>query len=189
MIIGLTLLYFVNTMAQSGLKTGDIAPTFSAKDISGNTINLNKLLKTYKAVVLFFYCGQWCPYCNKYIHQLQDSLQMLTAKGAYVIGITPETDENINKTIEKTHASFSMVHDNGYSIMKKYDVNYEMDTTMVTKYKSYGVDLEKNNGNTDHVLPVPATYIIDQNGKISFVQFDKNYKNRPSVATLIKELK
>lgn len=188
-IIGLVMCCFVSAMAQNGLKIGDVAPTFSAKDISGKTINLNKLLKTHKTVVLFFYRGQWCPYCNKYIHQLQDSLQMLTAKGAYVIGVTPETNENINKTIEKTHASFSMLHDNGYSIMKKYDVNYAMDTAMVTKYKGYGVDLEKNNGNTDHILPVPATYIIDQSGKIIFVQFDKNYKNRPSVATLINALK
>jgi peroxiredoxin len=186
LILGLVLQLTV--MAQSGLKTGDKAPAFTATDNNGKTIDLKSLLKTHKTVVLFFYRGQWCPYCNKHIQQLQDSLQLLTGKGAYVVGVTPETSENINKTIEKTHASFSMVQDKDYTIMKAYDVNYVLDPTMVAKYKTYGVDLDKNNGNTDHVLPVPATYVIDKSGKIKYVQFDKDYRKRPSVATILAEL-
>ncbi len=182
------ILLSLNCLAQSGLKSGVAAPGFSAIDNSGKKLDLQDLLKKHKSVVLFFYRGQWCPYCNKHIQQLQDSLQLLTAKGAYVIGVTPETSENINKTIEKTHASFSIIQDKGYKIMKAYDVNYVMDADMVGKYKSHGVDLEQNNGNTDHVLPVPATYIINKAGKITYVQFDKDYRKRPSVATIAKEL-
>ncbi len=178
----------LSAMAQSGLKTGETAPSFTAKDNAGKTVDLKAVLKNHKAVVLFFYRGQWCPYCNKHIQQLQDSLQLLTAKGAYVVGVTPETGENINKTIEKTHASFSMIQDKDYTIMKAYDVNYTMDPAMFAKYKSYGIDLEKNNGNTDHVLPVPATYIINKAGKITYVQFDKDYKKRPSVAEILRQL-
>ncbi len=174
--------------AQNGLKKGDTAPMFTATDNSGKTIDLKSILKTHKSVVLFFYRGQWCPFCNKYIQRLQDSLQLLTMKGAYVIGVTPETGENINKTISKTHASFSMIQDKGYKIMKSYDVNYVMDSAMFKAYKSAGVDIEANNGNTDHVLPVPATYIINSSGKLIFVHFDKDYKNRPSVKSLIQAL-
>jgi peroxiredoxin len=188
-ILFTTVLFFsINTFAQSGLKAGATAPTFTVKDNSGKTLDLKALLKTHKAVVLFFYRGQWCPYCNKHIQQLQDSLQLLTSKGAYVIGVTPETAENINKTIEKTKASFSMVQDKGYAIMKAYDVNYTMDDAMLTKYKGYGVDLEKNNGNTDHVLPVPATYVINQDGKITYVHFDKDYRKRASVSTILMKI-
>ncbi|WCT10585.1 peroxiredoxin-like family protein [Mucilaginibacter jinjuensis] len=187
-LIILGLILQLSVMAQSGLKAGDKAPEFTAKDNNGKIVDLKALLKTHQSVVLFFYRGQWCPYCSKHIQQLQDSLQMLTGKGAYVVGVTPETGENINKTIEKTHASFSMVQDKDYSIMKAYDVNYVMDPAMVAKYKTYGVDLDKNNGNTDHVLPVPATYIIDKSGKIKYVQFDKDYRKRPSVATILSEL-
>jgi peroxiredoxin len=186
LIFGLVLQ--LGVMAQNGLKTGEAAPNFTAKDNNGKTVDLKSLLKTHQSVVLFFYRGQWCPYCNKHIQQLQDSLQLLTRKGAYVVGVTPETSENINKTIEKTHASFSMVQDKDYTIMKAYDVNYVMDPTMVAKYKTNGIDLEKNNGNTDHVLPVPATYIIDKSGKIKYLQFDKDYRKRPSVATILSEL-
>lgn len=174
--------------AQSGLKKGDTAPLFTAVDNSGKKIDLNSILKQHKSVVLFFYRGQWCPYCNKYIQQLQDSLQLLTAKGAYVIGITPETGENINKTINKTKASFSMIHDKNHSIMKSYDVNYVMEQTLFERYKRNGVDMEANNGNTDHMLPVPATYIINKSGKLAFVHFDKDYKRRPTIKSLLAEL-
>ncbi len=110
-LIALLLISTSTLFAQTGLKNGDNAPMFIAKDNAGKTVDLKALLKTHKAVVLFFYRGQWCPYCNKQISHLQDSLQLLTDKGAYVVGITPETDENIGKTVGKTKASFSLVHD------------------------------------------------------------------------------
>jgi len=182
------IIFSLQVVAQNGLKRGGQAPDFTAKDNSGKTLDLKRLLKSHKAVVLFFYRGQWCPYCNKQIKQLQDSLQLLTGKGAYVIGVTPETGENINKTIDKTHASFSIIQDKGYKIMKAYDVNYTLDDAMFAKLKNYGVDLEKNNGNTDHVLPVPATYVIDSSGKIIFVHFDKDYTKRTSVSSILNAL-
>lgn len=171
--------------AQNGLKKGDKAPVFTALDNAGKVLDLKTLLKSHKAVVLFFYRGQWCPHCNKQIARLQDSLQLLTGKGAYIIGVTPETGQNISKTVDKTHASFSMVGDKDNKIMKAYDVNYTVNPTLFTKLKSYGVDLEKNNGNGDHILPVPATYIIDHSGKIIFVHFDKDYTKRPTVSDLL----
>lgn len=187
-LIALFIVSATSIFAQAGLKKGDTAPAFTAVDNHGKTLNLKSLLKNNKAVVLFFYRGQWCPYCNKHIQQLQDSLQLLTGKGAYVVGVTPETQENINKTVGKTHASFSMVSDKGYTIMKAYDVNYVMDPDMVTKYKGYGIDLEANNGNTDHMLPVPATYVIGKDGKLLFVHFDKDYRKRASIQTLLNVL-
>jgi peroxiredoxin len=186
LIFALFLSY--RTFSQSGLKTGTLAPAFTAVDNAGKTVDLQRLLKSHKAVVLFFYRGQWCPYCNKQISQLQDSLQLVTGRGAYVIGVTPETPDNINKTVDKTHASFSLVHDEGYKIMKAYGVNYTVDDGLFAKLKGYGVDLEKNNGNADHVLPVPATYVIDQSGKIIYVHFDKDYTKRASVSDILKVL-
>lgn len=174
--------------AQTGLTKGDLAPIFSAKDNAGKIIDLKALLKSHKSVVLFFYRGEWCPYCNKHIQQLQDSLQLLSNKGAYVIAVTPETNEAINKTIQKTHASFSIIQDKGYQIMKDYKVNYVLDDATVAKYKTYGLDLNKSNGNTDHILPVPATYIINQMGKIAFVHFNKDYTKRATVNDMLQVL-
>lgn len=171
--------------AQTGLKVGDKAPLFTGTDNFGKETNLKKLLSANKYVVLFFYRGQWCPYCNKHIAQLQDSLQTLTTKGAYVLGVTPETTEAISKTVAKTKAnSIPLLSDKDRKIMKAYQVNFVMDSAMVSKYKKFGVDLEANNGNTDHVLPVPATYVIDKSGKIIYVHFDKDYKKRAAVSTI-----
>jgi len=174
--------------AQTGLNKGGNAPVFSTTDNTGKAVDLKTLLRAHKSVVLFFYRGEWCPYCNKHIAQLQDSLQLLSAKGAYVIAVTPETKEGIDKTIQKTHASFSIVQDKGYTIMKDYKVNYVLDDATVAKYKGFGLDLNASNGNTDHVLPVPATYVINQSGKITFVHFNKDYTRRASISDIMRAL-
>lgn len=185
-ILFLALITLASTQlfAQTPLKVGDKAPLFNAKDNNGKQLDLKKILKENKSVVLFFYRGQWCPYCNKQIKNLQDSLQFLTAKGAYVIGVSPETDANVNKTVAKTKATFSLVSDKDYGIMKAYKVDYAMEQGLADKYKKNGLDVAIANGKTDYVLPVAATYIIDKTGKINYVFFDNDYKKRPSVKML-----
>ncbi|MCX2574777.1 peroxiredoxin-like family protein [Pedobacter sandarakinus] len=187
-ILVLTSILGLNVSAQKGLAAGAKAPTFMGVDQNGNKIDLQNILKKHQSVVLFFYRGQWCPYCNKQIKELQDSLQLLTAKNAYVIGVTPETADNIAKTIKKTKAGFSIIQDKDDEIMKAYGVNFMMDDATFAKYKGFGVDLEMNNGNTRHTLPVPATYIIDRSGKIKFVYFDPNYKKRASISNILTQL-
>jgi peroxiredoxin len=93
-----------------GLFINSKAPDFKVKDQSGAEINLKDLRKK-GPVVLIFYRGNWCPYCNKELTRLQDSLQLITEKGAQVIAITPEASDGINKTIEKTKAVFPIIHD------------------------------------------------------------------------------
>ncbi|MGM9478980.1 peroxiredoxin family protein [Pedobacter sp. GSP4] len=186
--IALITVLCLQVKAQKGLTVGSKAPLFSGVDQNGKKVGLKDALKTHRSVVLFFYRGQWCPYCNKHIKELQDSLQLLSDKDAYVIGITPETKENIDKTIKKTKAGFSILQDKDDSIMKAYDVNFVMDDATFTKYKGYGINLETNNGNNRHTLPVPATYIIDKSGKIKYIHFDPNYQKRASVKLLLSRL-
>lgn len=184
LLIALILFATSKLFAQEPLKIGDKAPLFSLKDNNGKLIDLKSILKEHKSIVLFFYRGQWCPFCNKHIKNLQDSLQVLTAKGAYVIGVSPETVAGIDKTISKTKASFSIISDRNYSVMTAYKVNYVMEPGLADRYKKGGLDIAMANGQTDYVLPVPATYIIDKAGKIKFVFFDKDYKKRPAVSVL-----
>ena len=106
-------------LTATALAVGDAAPMFTAKDAQGHEQDLKKMLKK-GPVVLYFYRGQWCPYCNKQLSQLQDSLQQLTAKGAQVLVVSPEIQENIGKTVAKTKASFPIVHDENFAIMKAY---------------------------------------------------------------------
>ena len=189
----LVLSFFSITLAivaqdtPKGLVVTDIAPAFSAKDQNGKMISLSEELKK-GPVVLVFYRGQWCPYCNKHLKKLEDSLSFITAKGARLITITPEKAENISKTIEKTKATYSILYDDGLKIMKSYDVAFAVDEKTVEKYKGFGIDFTQANGENGANLPVPALYIIGTDGKISYRYFDTNYTKRASVAEIIDHL-
>ncbi len=165
-----------------GLEPGSKAPNFIAMDQSGNAVQLSELIAK-GPVVIFFYRGQWCPYCNKQLKQLEDSLGMLTVKGASVIAVSPEIQENIEKTVEKTKASFPVLHDKGLAIMRAYDVAFEVEAPVIEKYKKYGIDFNKANGSNGAVLPVPAVYII-KNGIITYRFFDTDYTRRASIKDL-----
>lgn len=171
-----------------GLDVNDTAPDFTAKDKDGNSINLKDQLKK-GAVVLVFYRGQWCPYCNKQLKKLEDSLSLIADKGASLIAVTPEKPESIAETIEKTKATYPILFDDGLKIMKSYDVSFAVDEKTIGKYKGYGIDFIKANGETNGAnLPVPAVYVINMEGKIVFRHFDKNYTKRASVAEIIDHL-
>lgn len=171
----------------AGLKVNDKAPEFSGKDQNGKTITLSDELKKGK-VVLIFYRGQWCPYCNKELKGIQDSLSLISSKGASVVAVTPEQPENVTKTIGKTNASYPVISDEGLKIMKAYDVSYAVEGDLAEKYKSYGMDFMKANGSNGANLPVPAVYIIDTNGNIIYRYFDVDYRNRASVMEIVAHL-
>ena len=171
-----------------GLKVNDRAPDFTAKDQSGKSIHLKSVLEK-KSVVLVFYRGQWCPFCNKELKTLEDSLQQITGKGAIVLAVSPEKQENIAKTIEKTKATYSILYDEGLKIMKSYDVAFALDSLTITKYKTYGIDFSAANGTANGAnLPVPAVYVIDKKGKITYRHFDPDYRKRASVKEIVSHL-
>ncbi|MBL0306911.1 MAG: AhpC/TSA family protein [Chitinophagaceae bacterium] len=170
-----------------GLFISSKAPDFKAKDQFGNEIRLKDLLKKGK-VVLVFYRGQWCPYCNKELSRLQDSLQFIKDKGAALVAVSPEKPENVALTVEKTKAEYSILYDEGLKIMKAYDVEFEMEENTVTRYRNAGLDIEKNNGANGRFLPVPAVYIIDKESTVTYRFFEPDYKKRPSVKELLKNL-
>ncbi len=171
----------------AGLKVNATAPGFSARNQYGNIISLGDELKK-GPVVLVFYRGQWCPHCNKHLKLLEDSLSFITAKGATVIAVTPEQPENISKTIDKTKASYSILADDSLKIMKSYGVAFAVDEKTIEKYKQYGIDFANANGNNGANLPVPALYIIDKNGKITYRYFNSNYTKRSSIAEVLAQL-
>lgn len=175
------------TVIPSGLKVGDVAPDFKAMDNTGKSFSLKKMLRKGD-VVLVFYRGQWCPFCNKALSRMNDSLSLITAKGATVVAVSPETDENIEKTVGKTKASFPIISDKGLSIMKAYKVNYAVDARTIEKYKNYNIDFALVNGNNGAILPVPATYVIGKNGVIKYVFFSPDYKIRTSVQSILNQL-
>src|SRR4029079_1574669 len=191
LLIGFIFSFFVDAQEKpEGLFINSKAPDFKAIDQYGKEIRLKDVLKD-SAVVLIFYRGQWCPYCNKQLKKLEDSLQMIKEKGARLIAITPEKPEFISKTIEKTKASYPLIYDKEMKIMKAYAVAFEVDERTVSRYKNADIDLAAANGQNEKVyLPVPAVYIISKKeGTIVYRYFDFDYKKRASVKEILEQLK
>ncbi len=180
--------YDLEKIRPTGLKTGMKAPDFSLKAPDGEVVKLSEELKKHP-VVLLFYRGQWCPVCARYLARFQESAPQIAAAGARVIAVTPETNENIAKTIEKSNIDFTILYDANESVMSDYKVLFSVTDDYQDKIrKGLKSDIAVNNGKTEAKLPVPATYVIGQDGIIKFVQFDLNYKNRASVEDIVKHL-
>ncbi len=189
LLAGLLLagLFLLGQEAPEGLFLNSKAPDFKAKDQNGKEVRLKDLLKKGK-VVLVFYRGEWCPYCNKNLQRLEDSLQLITGKGATLVAISPEAPENIAKTVEKTKAEYPVLHDENLKIMKAYDVEFEVPENTLKRYRNAGIKIDEANGKNGNYLPVPATYIIDKEATIIYRFFNQDYKKRPSVKEILDHL-
>lgn len=187
LLLLLTIASFTSSNTPEGLNVNDTAPNFTSIDQNGKTVVLKDLLKK-GSVVIVFYRGEWCPYCNKQLMELEDSMAFISKKGASIIAVSPEKQENIQKTIQKTKASYAVLADDNLKIMTAYKVAFELDAKATEKYKGYGINLTERNGNNGNNLPVPAVYIINKEGKITYRYFDINYKKRVSVSEILSHL-
>ncbi|WP_421920032.1 peroxiredoxin-like family protein [Marinifilum sp.] len=190
-LIGLLILLISFTSygqrENSTVKVGDKAPMFKAKDQHGNVVKSSDILKNEQLIVVF-YRGQWCPLCNKHLSHLQDHVEDFKQAGAQLLAISPEVPVNVSKTVKKTNAHYPILYDKDSKIMKEYAVEFMLPENLQKKYKGYGIDLTVANGNNDQLLPVPATYIIGKNGKVKYVHYDPDYKNRSNAEDILKHL-
>lgn len=191
-ILSLLLITTIELQAQEkpeGLFINSKAPDFKGKDQNGNELVLKDLRKK-GPVVIIFYRGYWCPYCNKELQKLEDSLQLIKEKGAQLIAITPEKQDGVAKTIEKTKASYPIITDDELKIMRAYDVIYQVDSKTVDRYKMASIDLAGNNGQKPDAvyLPVPAVYIIGKDGEIKYRYFNEDYKKQAPVKDILDNL-
>jgi peroxiredoxin len=139
--------------------------------------------------VVLFYRGYWCPYCNRELKRFQDSLNLIQEKGAQLIAITPEGAEGVTKTIEKNSIVFPVLSDADMKISKSYQVAYAVDDRTLGRYKNAGIDLLALNGQKQALLPVPAVYIVNKDGSVTYRFFDADYKKRVWVKDILAEIK
>ncbi|MBB1286395.1 AhpC/TSA family protein [Flavisolibacter sp. BT320] len=187
LFVALFTLAVAKAQKPEGLFINSKAPEFKMKDQSGVEVSLKELRKK-GPVVLLFYRGAWCPFCNRQLKGLQDSLGMLYTRGAQVVAITPELPEGIDSTVKKTGAIFPILHDQDLKVSSAYQVVYNVDERTVGRYKTGGIDLLKVNGQRSAMLPVPAVYIINTEGSVTYRYFNENYRTRVSVQEILKNL-
>lgn len=172
----------------TGLKVGANAPIFKAMDADSNIFSLEQELKN-GPVVIIFYRGFWCPVCNKHLETIQDSLKMIEKLGAKVIAVSPEKPEYLDEMSENTGARFTLLYDEGYKIADSYDVTFNPGSMQLLTYNVVlGAKLKETHSDDSQRLPIPATYIVDQNGIIAWRQFDPDYKNRSTVKAILDAL-
>lgn len=175
------------TDAPKGLTKGAKAPEVNLS-IDGNQIALADLYKEQN-VAIIFYRGFWCPACNKHLSEFATRAKELEDKGVKLIAITPEAQDGIAKTKEKTKANFTIVSDADGSLQKAFDVDYGVTDAYTSKVQEkLNVALAENNANGKAELPVPATYVINTAGEIVFAHFDPNYSKRASIDDILGAL-
>jgi len=172
-----------------GLKVGEQAPNIIGTTSQGNPFDLNQVIKSGPVAVVF-YRGFWCGKCTKHLEALQGEMAELRERGLRVYAVTPETDKNIAKTIEKSTIDIPFIHDNAHNIMDAYKVTYKVTDDYekrVDKYTDAG--LAESHGAKEAYLPVPATYMIGEDGKIFYAHYDHNYGNRATASDMLAALK
>lgn len=171
-----------------GLEIGSTAPQIEFTTAENEKVKLEDLYKN-QTVVIIFYRGFWCPVCSKHLSEFATRAKEIEAKGAKLIAISSESYENIVQTRDKTNANFTIFSDLDGSIMKAFDVNYKVTSAyQAIIAEKLNASISETNATKEAVLPVPATYIIDTNGKIVYKQFNPNYKIRASIEDIINNL-
>ncbi|MCY1167453.1 peroxiredoxin-like family protein [Sphingomonas echinoides] len=159
------------------LKAGDLAPDFALIEAHGGVMRLSHALAS-GPVVLSFYRGGWCPYCNLELRALQRVLPEFRAAGATLIAISSQTPDQSLSTAEKNELAFPVLSDTGSRIARTFGVAFDLAEELRPIYASFGQALPDRNGDDSWVLPLPATYVIDRDGIIAFAHLDIDYRNR-----------
>lgn len=171
-----------------GIRVGKSAPSFVLNNAFGKPVSLKEQLKK-GPVVLVFYRGAWCPYCNMHLHALQNSLSAINQYGAQLIAITPQRPDKSVEQIKEKDLSFEVLSDLDSRVMKAYNLHYELPGDLVEVYKKHGLDIEAYNGAGRAILPVPGTFVIDKAGIVRAMHADVDYKQRMEPSVIIDALK
>lgn len=174
-------------ITESAKQIGDEAIKFTLKNAVGEEVSLEDYLAK-GPVVLTWYRGNWCPYCNMTLHRLQEELPNFKAAGANLLALTPELPDKSISTKEKHALEFEVLSDLGNKVAKEYGIVFELIPEVADIYQK-GFDLHGYNGDESNELPLAATYIIDQKGIIQYAFLDAEYRNRAEPAEILEALK
>lgn len=169
------------------LKTGDIAPNFELPDATGKLISLKSLLKT-GPVVLVWYRGAWCPYCNIELRYYQKLLPEFAAFNTTLVAISPQQPDFSLSVQEKNDLEYPVLSDVDNVVGKEFGIVFPTGKIQGFLHNA-SKGLDKHNGNKDRELPLPVTYLIQPNGKISYHYIDLDYRNRAEPEEVLQVLR
>jgi peroxiredoxin len=169
-------------------KVGDTVKLFDLPDASGKQVRLADLLAR-GPVVLTWYRGGWCPYCNISLRGLLQAEPKIRELGATLVALTPELPDMSADTVKRNGLTFAVLTDRGNIVARDYRIVYRVPEAMSAAMKSFKVDLEKRNGDASDELPLAVTYVIDPHGVIRWAFVDADYRKRAEPADILEALK
>lgn len=175
-------------IAEKATKQNATFPAFALANANNETRSLETLLKT-GPLVISFYRGAWCPYCNLEISALQKRLPEITAMGAQLIAISPQTPDKSLDQITNSKLSFEVLSDVGNTLAKECGLVFTLPESLRPIYTAWQIDIPDHNGDDSFELPMPATYIIDTDGHVHYAFVDMDYTQRLEPNIIIEQLK
>jgi peroxiredoxin len=173
--------------AKRAKKAGDLAPTFSLKDPEGNIVSSADLLKR-GPLVLSFYRGVWCPYCNMELQALEAVKPEFDKYGASLVAISPQTAPNSRKSMRQNKLTFPILSDAKGKVGEAFGLRFNLPDYLVELYKQLKNDLPTFNDDPSWTLPMPARYVIGQDGVILYSEVNPDYTRRPEPEAMIPVL-
>jgi peroxiredoxin len=174
--------------ARRALKAGDVAPEFTLDNPDGEPVSSAQLLER-GALVISFYRGVWCPYCNLELQALEDALAAFKEQGAELVAISPQNAVNSRKSIRTNQLSFPILSDSHNDVAAAFGIRFALPDYLVDLYKNLKNDLPAFNGDQSWTLPMPARYVIGQDGTILYAEVNPDYTHRPEAEDMLPVLR
>ena len=171
------------------LNVGDSAPVFALPDENEEIISCAELMAN-GPLIITFYRGLWCPYCNTDLGNLKHYVPIIEEASATMVAISPERPEYSQEIIKRHKLPYSILSDAGNEVAAKFGLRFTVPERLKLLYRdTFGIDLEKYNGDSTWTLPIPARFLIDTEGIIRYAEFSPDYTQRPDPDDLIGILK
>lgn len=172
----------------STIKVGDTLPPFELTTASGEPFSSSEALAE-GPLVLSYYRGVWCPYCNMELHALEEARGDIEAEGATLVAVSPQTPANSKKSQSQNKLGFPILVDTDNAYARQLGIVFKLPEYLIEVYKTLGATLDTFNGNESWELPMPTRLIIAQDGRVAYADINPDYTRRPDPSELIPVLR
>lgn len=170
------------------IAVGEILPPFRLPNSEGNLVASDDLLSENNKLIIAFFRGSWCPYCSLELKAIQDELSKIESRKAVIVAISPQANSFSEKLKTENGLQFDLLHDNNNEYARQLGIVFQFQDFMKPYYKQMNIDLYEYNHMEDDTLPIPAVFVVDKTGLITYSFVDSNYMNRVNIEELLKAL-